>query len=154
MVNDFFYLGRDDCLGKRSANPGAGTPKERRDYMKGYNSVKQQGPGYDTAFKEICEIIENSRAMQSKEGLTFLLSKILIKSLDEPADTQTETDSAFKNYLNLLEKYDSLDLKMGFAKLYNAVQRSKRFQFREGELTKQLKRVEPVEKPKKKPKKN
>lgn len=155
MVNDFYNRGRNDCMRKLPANPnnaGVSHPQEYNDYMSGYNSV--QSVTYSDLSRNIIEIVETSRAMQSKEGLAYLLSKTLITSLEEPADKQTETDQTFHRYLNLLEKYNALDLKMGFAKLYNAVQRSKRFSLREGELTKQLKRSDSVEKPKKKPTKN
>lgn len=153
MSNEQFYnRGRSDALRKLPVNPGQGTPEQHNHYMNGYNSV--QSKKYSDLSGGIIEIIETHRAMQSKEGLISLLSKTLIKSLEEPADVQTETDLIFNTYLQLLEKYNDSDLKAGFAKLYNAVQKSKRFTLREGELTKYLRLSESVEKPKKKPRKN
>jgi hypothetical protein len=119
--------------------------------MSGYNSV--QSKTYVQTFHNIRDIIEASHASQSKEGLAYLLSKLLITSLNEPADRQTETDQIFCTYLDLLEKHNALDLKAGFVGLYNAVQKSKGFELRKGQLIKNLKSAKPYENPKQKPKK-
>jgi len=152
MVNEqAYHRGRSDALRKLPANPGQGTPEQYNHYMSGYNSVHQTT--YQETLQSIIEIVENHRARSTKEGLALVLSKLLIKSLGEPAEIQTETDAIFKDYLDLLENHEAYELKKGFAELYNAVQKSKRFVIREGEITKYLKHSKPVEEQKEKPKK-
>jgi hypothetical protein len=70
--------------------------------------------------------------------LALVLSKLLIKSLCEPAEIKTETDALFRDYLDLLENHKAYELKKGFAELYNAVQKSKSFVLKPGISTKQL----------------
>jgi len=136
MENNFYSRGQLDCLRKLPANPGQCTPSEYNIYMNGYNSILQNS--YPETLKSIIEIVENHRAKQTKEGLALVLSKLLIKSLGEPAEMQTETDALFRDYLDLLENHSAYELKKGFADLYNAVQKSKRLVLKPGTLTKQL----------------
>lgn len=136
MINNSYSRGQSDCLRGLPANPGQCTPKEYNDYMNGYNSIS--GPSYPETLKSIIEIVENHRARQTKEGLALVLSKLLIKSLGEPAEVQTETDALFRDYLDLLENHEAYELKKGFSELYNAVQKSKSFVLKSGVLTKQL----------------
>ena len=139
MTGEFFNRGRMDALRKLPANPhGAGTfgGEQYNQYMSGYNSVPQTD--YSGTLRDIIKLVERHKATRTKEGLVSVLSELLIKSLDEPADVVTETDKVFKDYLDLLEKYEAYDLKKGFAGLYNAVQKSKGFVPKKGELIKQI----------------
>lgn len=143
MVTKYYNIGRSDNIKKLFANPeraGTKTPKDFNDYMNGYNSINN--PTYKDTVEKLIEIVESSRAKQTKEGLAHLLSNLLIKSLNEPADVMTETDTNFKKYLDMPKQYDASELESGFLQLYNAVQKSKRFTEKRGEITKILRKKE------------
>ena len=142
-TESFYYHGRSDCLQRLPANPRANNPQEHNDYMSGYNSVQQQGQEYSKAFQDICGIIVRHQNLRQIKDITLRLAELLAASINEPADRRTNLDEEFKNKLFELRKYDSI-LETGIRQVYNAVQKSKRFELRIGELTKQL-NYKPVE---------
>ncbi|MEI7718276.1 MAG: hypothetical protein WCI72_00280 [archaeon] len=160
----FYYRGREDCLRRLPANPsGAESPQERNAYMNGYNSVQQQMQGkllgnLKNALESYRELtakkdLSKHEAIDSIKSLTLTLTELLADSLHEPADVRTNLDDSFRKTLFELRQYDPT-LEFKIRELYNAVQKSKRFELREGELTKQINIVENSEKHKARRKKN
>jgi uncharacterized protein YfkK (UPF0435 family) len=109
---------------------------EYNNYMNGYNSIKKTNENHPE-LEDIIKIVRRQKNIDEIREIATELSKLLVRSLEEPVDKKTETDSLYVRTLGELRKYDE-EFAREFLLLYNAVQKSKRYETRESELVKIL----------------